>query len=363
MNNTIMEIEKIKGEDCRALQKRNLLKLMDKGKLHPYVELVKKHSELELGFRGNGDPERISIYLNNHQIFKIEQSGAVYVSFNHARYCENWKEYLDVLQEYKFNIPVEILASGGKDSIGELKRNSLRPELSTEEVEVLYTKAVKPMFERYFEVEGCNDVIDYFKKKVGEKNYVARPASLTEKKEQQKLYSAIRDKKSGFFFYDLEFAQKHENKKAQDDDENNNKPDMQAIKFNEEGKPDKLVFVEVKCTKSAWDGGTSGLVDHIKRMREYENDRINMSARRKEAYLILKQYSMLGLRGLNAEDWFEYDDFKNLSLEILIVLTGDAKKIWEKDNSPEMIAIKKDAIPYACSSYEDALVFSLKVNE
>ena len=44
-------------------------------------------------------------------------------------------------------------------------------------------------------------------------------------------------------FYDLEFAQKHENKST-DDDENKNKPDMQAIKFNEKGKPDKLVFVE-----------------------------------------------------------------------------------------------------------------------
>lgn len=360
MDNSIIEIEKIKGEDCRALQKSNLLKLMDEGKLHPYVELVKKHSELELCFRGNGDPERINIYFNNHQVFKIEQSGAVYVSFDHARYCDNWKEYLDVLKEYEFNIPVEILTSGGKDSIGELKRNSFRYALSTEEVEFLYTEVVKPMFERYFEVEGCNNVIDYFKKKVGEKKYVVRPASLTEKKEQQKLYSAIRDKKSGYFFYDLEFAQKHENKKARDDDENKNKPDMQAIKFNEKGKPDKLVFVEVKCTKSAWDSGTSGLVDHIKRMREYENDGINMSARRKEAYLIIKQYSILGLRGLNMEDCFEYDDFENLSLEILIILTGDAKKRWEEDYSPQMMAIKKDAIPYVCSSYEDALFFSLK---
>ena len=53
------------------------------------------------------------------------------------------------------------------------------------------------MFERYFEVEGCNNVIDYFKKKVGEKKYVVRPASLTRK--NNKLYSAIRDKKSGYF--------------------------------------------------------------------------------------------------------------------------------------------------------------------
>ena len=78
MDNSIIEIEKIKGEDCRALQKSNLLKLMDEGKLHPYVELVKKHSELELCFRGNGDPERINIF-NNHQVFKIEQS-AQYMS-------------------------------------------------------------------------------------------------------------------------------------------------------------------------------------------------------------------------------------------------------------------------------------------
>jgi hypothetical protein len=348
---------KNKGDDNRALLEENYKKLLPEGELHPFVELVKNHNELELCFRGNGKPEKISIYCNNHQVLKIDLTGIIYVSFNHARYCENWMDYLKKLVEFGFAIPDNPLQKGKRDNIGELKRYSHNIEdyLSYAEVEKLYIEGIKPIFDRFFEVNGQKNTIDYFKKETGISPYIVTPYVLTEKIRQQKLYSAMVDIKGGYFFYDLEFAQKHKCKKDQEDDKANNKPDMQAIKFNISGKPEKLVFVEVKCTKAAWNGGTSGLKDHVERMRDYQNQKNNMQSRREEACEILRQYAGLGLRNLKEDMKFDDKDFSNLELEILVVLTDEAKKKWDKDLKID--DIKKTASPYFCESYPEAEMF------
>lgn len=357
-------MDKVKGEDSRALLPENLELFKLGGELHPFVQLVKKHEELELCFRGNGNPERVSIYFNNHQVFKIERSGTIRVSFNHARYCENWEKYLEMLEEgYDFNIPApEKRFKKNKDSIGELKRLSENPPLTTEKVETLYTEIIKPIFEQYFAVGGVKDTVDYFKRKINSNvkdeseklNDIVTPYRLTEKIKQQKLYSSIKEKKSGYFFYDLEYMQKG--------NKNSNQPDMQAIKFDENGKPARIVFVEVKCTKAAWKGGRSGLADHVKRMKLYEKQKESMDARRIEAYQILTQYAELGLRGLDESINFQHSDFIDLPLEILIVLTGDAKSLWNKDESESMMRIKENAIshePRICPSYDEAHMYVL----
>lgn len=364
-------MDKVKGEDSRALLPENLELFKLGGKLHPFVQLVKKHEELELCFRGNGNPERVSIYFNNHQVFKIERSGTIRVSFNHARYCENWEDYLELLGGYDFNIPApEKRFKKNKDSIGELKRLSDNPPLTVEEVENLYTDIIYPIVKQYFDVGGVKGTVDYFKRKYNDDvedaskklNDIVTPYRLTEKIKQQELYSSIKEKKSGYFFYDLEFAQRHENRTAQGDDRANNKPDMQAIKFDENGKPEKIVFVEVKCTEVAWKAGRSGLADHIKRMKLYEKQKESMDARRIEAYQILTQYAELGLRGLDESINFQHSDFIDLPLEILIVLTGDAKSLWNKDESESMMRIKENAIshePRICPSYDEAHMYVL----
>lgn len=346
---------KNKGDDSRALLERNYNRLLPGGELHPFVDLVKNHNELELCFRGNGEPEKISIYCNNHQVLRISLTGLISVSFNHARYCENWMDYLKKLEEFGFVIPDNPLHK--RDDIGELNRSShnLKHYLSDAEVEKLYKEVIKPIFDRYFKVNGQKNTIDYFKKETGISPYIVTPHVLTEKKRQQELYSAIVDIKGGYYFYDLEFAQKHKSKKDQEDDEANNKPDMQAIKFDKSGKPEKLVFVEVKCTEDAWDGGTSKLIEHVERMKAYRNQENNMQSRRKEACEILRQYAGLGLHNLKENMKFDDKDFSNLELEILVVLTDEAKEKWDKDLKIE--GIKKTASPYFCESYPEAEMF------
>ncbi|WP_036610805.1 hypothetical protein [Oribacterium sp. P6A1] len=313
-------------EDNRALLKNELKAFIGKDSKKPlnhFVDLVKNHKELELCFRGNGRP-RITIYSENHIIFTVLASGMIEISFNHARYCEKWKDYFETLcQKYNFSGTIGKTPSGDI-TVGTLKRSlkSNQP-LSYMQVSSIYEEILKPMFKKYFVVEGKDGVVDYFKhgKKV-------KVAGKTEKKRQQELYSIFNYTRNGYFFYDMEFSQKHKNINERNQDENNNKPDMQAIKFGKNGLPERIVFVEVKCTKEAM-AGNSGLNEHINKMKHY-NGLIN---RRKEACDILNQYAQLGLRGLSHSDSFQYEDFKDLEPEILLVFTDDAKQIWETDAS------------------------------
>jgi hypothetical protein len=162
--------------------------------------------------------------------------------------------------------------------------------------------------------------------------------------------------KSGYYFYDLEFQQKHKDKEELENDKNNNKPDMLAIKFNTLGKPEKLVIVEVKCMKAAWKG-SAGLHVHINKMKAYFENKERKAIRAKEAYLILTQYAKLGLRNLNPSMTFEYDDFQSLKTETLIVLTDEAKKLWIKDK--KIASLRAEAVKYICKEYPEADFYSI----
>lgn len=308
------------GEELEAFLGNNTKK-----PLAPFVQLVKNNPELELCFRGNSsNTPRVCIYENNNIVFSVQTSGRIQVSFNHARYCKDWKKYFEKLKKYGFTGSEMKTNEKGQIDIGYLYRSlDKNKPLTYKEVETLYKDVLKPVFNDYFSAAGDCKVVDYFKH--GEK---VKPKGMTEKKRQQEIYSQFKYLSDGYFFYDLEFAQRHKDKEEQDNDKNNNKPDMQAIRFGLNGTPEKIVFVEVKCTKDAMNG-KSGLTEHLKKMKSYEK----LEERRKEACDILNQYAQLELRGLTKQNIFNYNDFKNLKLEILLVFTDDAIKIWEKDDA------------------------------
>ena len=325
-------------DDNRALLEKELDAFIGKDlkkPLNPFVELVKNKKELELCFRGNSNP-RVTIYSQNHIIFTVLVSGRMEISFNHARYCENWKEYFDVLcKTYKFNGKIDKTKSGDI-TVGTMSRSLQNNDpLNYEQILSLYKDVIKPIFDRYFYVEGKEGIKDYFKH-----GKIVKVGGKTEKKRQQELYSKFKNR-YGYFFYDLEFAQRHRNLDEQRKDIDNNKPDMQAIKFDKKGKPERIVFVEVKCTKEAMTGG-SGISTHFDKMQK--NIKKDLEKRRKEACDILNQYAQLGLRGLTASDVFEYVDFKDLKPEILLLFTDDAKKIWETDESYKDVKKKTSKI-------------------
>ena len=70
-----------------------------------------------------------------------------------------------------------------------------------------------------------------------------------------------------------------------------NQPDSLAIRF-KNGKPEKLVFVELKSTATAMKGSKSGAISHMLGMRNYVDNPLNaqfLKNRKREAYEIMKK--------------------------------------------------------------------------
>lgn len=189
--------------------------------------------------------------------------------------------------------------------------------------------ALSSIFDDYFSTDEEKQ-IDRFLESKG--HIVRNKHSKIEKKRQQQLYRNNKETKDGYFFYDMEFQQKHnsiDDLKEDIEAEINNKPDMQAIKF-KNGEAKSLVFVEVKCTKSAY-AGDSGLDVHFKKMENYPKERLE--SRRREAYLMLYQYSELGL--LKLDKPIDGEEFEKLPYEGLLLFTDEAIDLWNSDTRYE----------------------------
>ena len=337
--------------DCRAISPEFLAKFCKDGDYYPFVTLVEKHSELQLCFRGNDYLDKIPlkggkvcIYVYNHAMFTITPD-KLYINPNYLRYCKDWRKIKEeLLEEYGFN--------NGKDINPDVKKNKMySSSFSNNQISVNLTKdfiknklnglyeLLKRVFNDFFseEKDKCVDRFlkwnnDHNKKyinKIPPKDYENNKKKKLEKKRQQELFCIMQDQKDGYYFYDMEFQQKHKDKdelKAEIERGTSNKPDMQAIRFGKDGKPEAIVFVEVKCTKSAYSGEKSGLDKHVKAMLQYSEE--ELVRRRREAYMILHQYEKLGLRQFERKiDWREYTD---LPLEIILVFTDEAIDIWKR---------------------------------
>lgn len=309
-------------DDCRAIPESFLEMFLEGGLYHNFIELVKK-PELELCFRGNSYSKdsgptsggRVCIYRNNHAVFTITPR-TIYFNTAYLKYCSDRKERLDkLINVYGFN--------GGKSVDCEKKVNSKNTTVSKKadaeimnQIVELYENVLEKVFDDYFEAK---DVL--------------------EKRRQQQLFTKMQNQTDDYFFYDMEFQQKHENKAAQDAAKKNgesNKPDMQAIRFGKDGKPNALVFVEVKSTESAYKG-KSGVIKHMESMRNYRED-LYLEKRQREAYLLLHQYERLGLRTFERK--LEEAEYMQLPLMHIFVFTDKAIEKWEKDKRKEIVAIK-----------------------
>ena len=92
--------------DNRAISRTLFEKLLDeKGVYYPFYDFVRSHEkELVLCFRGNGNPESIVIYHNNHIVWELYgDEDKIGISFNHARYNENWNKIEESLFQWGFD--------------------------------------------------------------------------------------------------------------------------------------------------------------------------------------------------------------------------------------------------------------------
>lgn len=351
--------------DCRAISQKFLNEFCSGGRYHPFVELVKKHSELELCFRGNDYTNKpttggkVCIYRNNHAMFTITPQ-TLYFNPNYLRYCKDWENILEMLtNEYGFSKgkTMKLIVKREKKHSCAFSDDSIAAKLDgdvlanlQDYLEGLY-QLLSKVFDNFFStdkdlqvdrfLEWANQYDSKYAKEISPKYYESHKKIEIEKIRQQQLFSSeeLQSQKSGYYFYDMEFQQKHKNKQEQEEARKNgesNKPDMQAIRFGSDGKPKALVFVEVKCTKSAY-YGESGLYKHIEAMSNYPKEAFER--RRREAYLILHQYEQLGLRKFDRKICPR--EYEGLPLEIILVFTDEAISFWKKDETPDIMILKK----------------------
>lgn len=184
---------------------------------------------------------------------------------------------------------------------------------------------LKPLIDDFFNTDLK---FDYFKNEESyHKNYI-------EKVRQQELYKEFDNLQNGLFVYDLEFAQKSISGVSS----NKNQPDMLGIRF-KNGKPEKIVFIEVKSTELAVKDSKSGLKKHLEGMEKYIKEELAINNRIEDVYKILSQYNKLQLRKVSNVDKYMYN---KLPIEIRFVLTDDAakyvmrnKEYWKKRKNGE----------------------------
>lgn len=285
--------------DSRAISNKlkNQFYLPD-GVFYPFFLYVKNHTEqLAVCFRGNGTPEKISIYHNNHKVWDLyedEEGPKVAISFNHARYCKDWEEKRDALRELGFDIydkAGELISLKEADTIGMLicDCNQIKYSKDPYDFVIRTYGIIMDMMRIFFEPKQVED-FDYFKQSL-----TKYKKNLAEKRWQQWIFNRLKNSYNGLFAYDLEFSQPG----AQYED-NTNEPDMLAIRY-EKGIPVAIVLLEIKSLFSACEprkkkngAKSSDIYEHIIGMKKYAKSN-NVQSRRKEVSKILNDYHDMGL--------------------------------------------------------------------
>lgn len=303
--------------DHRCLSETALTKFLPGKPYHIFVQLVKKHPELAFCFRGNSDDAAI-VYYQNHAAFHITKAGSVKFNFNHARYMPDWRAQREKLEAagYSFQNKQTPELKNGSYTIGDVSMSKGRAgQLTLEQLEQLYTDSIRVMINSFFDAKKKGEYDRFREEYSPKRERRVSTQGLAEKPVQQQLFlhpefNKLRD---GYFIYDLEFVQPYGRLLRCE-----NQPDMLAIRFDADGKPERLVFVEVK-SKPETLKGESGLEKHIRGMEHYLPQLLPVRSR--DAYEILEQYRRLGLLAV-PEGTFQREDFESLPKEVLLIFTG-----------------------------------------
>lgn len=313
-------------KDQRALSDAALKKFLPGGTHRTFIELVQEyHDELAFCFRGNSGDSAV-IYYKNHAVFHITKLGYVKFNFDHARYMDDWSVERDWLEKKGFSFEnkkepkkKERKRKNGKISvsysIGEVSMPMKTAEaLSFDELKKIYLR-IRGIIDSFFAANDKKDhAFDRFRAEFSEDGEMrGTDRELTEKVVQQKLFLACHTLESGYFIYDLEFSQPYGKLLGC-----TNQPDMLAIRFDGERRPERLVFVEVKSKTETLEG-SSGLREHIRGMEHYWDWLLPI--RRRDACHILNQYIQLGWMK-ERDRLFKETEFEDLPKEILLIFTG-----------------------------------------
>lgn len=272
-------------DDNRAVNKTFWEALLENGALSPFLAKIKEeNSGLQLRFRGNNTPEAITIYYNNHMVWRISKHTHGYkveVSANHAKGSRK-DELLEQLQRE----PLCFITSSKHSQS--------------------YPYVIRESFDNRFVDLTYNMMVSAIRDFFGSEKY-------REKRIQQELFDAMTDSQDGLYAYDLEFKQRGGTKFE-------NEPDMLAVRYSG-GSPQSIVLIEVKSKWKACEDGTSGLTKHLDGMNDYIKESPYLINRKHEAHDIISAY-----KGLNLHNPPKFvpdpEDIK--SFEMMIILTDTA---------------------------------------
>ena len=236
--------------DCRAIPENLLNELKDNGGFSEFLKFVKKHEDkLAICFRGNSSPKYVGIYYKNHYVWKLSitqnKELKVTISFNHARYTEEWREILKSLYD-NYNFRIVCPSDKLKDSY-DISDNFFTEDnkLKLEGLIKAFEKGLKcqdgyltvtQKKYNYDFVEGTFELLekiidDHFNTELTKDEFKNNPNAIhpekLEKKRQHEIFLKNQNSNNGLFIYDLEFTQPNAKKIGLE----KNQPDMLAIRF------------------------------------------------------------------------------------------------------------------------------------
>lgn len=321
-----------RGRNLRAA----FLSDLTAGILSGLTETVRADSDLLLCFRGGLKPEYINVYFMGHSLFKIAKRHAgchISFNFNHARYTKDWEAKATTLRGLGY-------------TLGELKgpRKSKKGKvyLPSNELHILLTKSpandfwaqsislLKDITKDFFTItEGMTK--DYFKEKFNVAAGSKGKSGLLEKRRQQQIMSANTDISGEYFIYDMEYDQARKSTT----DTKSGRFDMLALRRVELNKF-ALVFIELKCTKSAC-GGKSGIKKHKDDLEVYKTKINQIKTREIDAVEIYKQYAIVNGIANTIEP-------EIIGIELLFIFTDEATTYADTPDVPqnEKIVLKND---------------------
>ena len=296
-------------DDNRGISKTFCEAFLNNWALSPYLTKVKeKNSGLQLRFRGNNTPEAITIYYNNHMVWKISR----------------------LMRGYKVEVSANHAKGSRKDELLEQLQQEPLSFITKSDHAKSYPYVVKKTFDDNFVNNTYNLMVDAIKEFFGAGKY-------QEKRIQQELFGALTESQDGLYVYDLEFKQRNR--------KNENEPDMLAVRYSE-GKPQSIVFVEVKSKWKACEDEKSGLTKHLDGMNHYIKNSPYLNNRKQEAHDIISAYKSLKLHNPPKN----VPDPENLNkFEMMIILTDTAVDYYHAHEGVIQEYIKKN---YNCKIME-----------
>ena len=271
-------------DDNRAVSKAFWEDFIENGALSPFLNKIKENnSGLQLRFRGNNTSAAITIYYNNHIVWKISR--------------------------HKRGYKVEVSANHAKGPRKEKLLEQLQKEplcfITDSKHAKSYPYVIKKAFDDRFVDLTYTMMVDVIKEFFGAAKY-------QEKRIQQELFESLTDSSDGLYVYDLEFKQRGI--------KSENEPDMLAVRYSE-GKPQSIMLIEVKSERKACEDGTSGLMKHLDGMHHYIKESPYLNNRNQEAHDIISAYKGLKLHN-PPENVPDPRDIKKF--EMIIILTNTA---------------------------------------